>query len=315
MKCVVSAVRFRAVLDDRDYMRSTEGSFRRTITFYLIAAIVGLFFVQCFLLLGRFNLADVLALRREELFHGEIWRLLTFQFVHECPWPMHVLFNSVGLYFMGVVIEENYGPRHLLRLFFLGGTLGGLVHLATTYLPHQTSVGVIGASGGVLALLGAYATLNPWREMCFVFLFFPVRLRASVVLWFLLGMALFGIIFPFGGVSGAAHLGGLLFGIGYARRALGASDDFPLAKLFNWEAVLPSRRNRPSRTFEPSRSNGGTSIELSRPAKAGEPSSGDFISREVDPILDKISAHGIHSLTDRERKILEQARAAMAKRS
>jgi len=41
----------------------------------------------------------------------------------------------------------------------------------------------------------------------------------------------------------------------------------------------------------------------------------DFISQEVDPILDKISAHGIHSLTERERKILEKARAAMAKRN
>ncbi|MEW6160504.1 MAG: DUF6576 domain-containing protein [Verrucomicrobiota bacterium] len=42
--------------------------------------------------------------------------------------------------------------------------------------------------------------------------------------------------------------------------------------------------------------------------------SDEFISREVDPILDKISAHGIHSLTERERKILEAARAKMAKR-
>ena len=40
----------------------------------------------------------------------------------------------------------------------------------------------------------------------------------------------------------------------------------------------------------------------------------EFISKEVDPILDKISAHGIQSLTERERKILEAARAKMAKR-
>ena len=40
----------------------------------------------------------------------------------------------------------------------------------------------------------------------------------------------------------------------------------------------------------------------------------EFISREVDPILDKISAHGIQSLTERERKILEAARNKMAKR-
>ena len=40
----------------------------------------------------------------------------------------------------------------------------------------------------------------------------------------------------------------------------------------------------------------------------------EFLSKEVDPILDKISAHGIQSLTERERRILERARAKMAKR-
>ena len=40
----------------------------------------------------------------------------------------------------------------------------------------------------------------------------------------------------------------------------------------------------------------------------------EFLSKEVDPILDKISAHGIHSLTEQERKILEAARDKMAKR-
>jgi hypothetical protein len=39
----------------------------------------------------------------------------------------------------------------------------------------------------------------------------------------------------------------------------------------------------------------------------------DFMAKEVDPILDKISAHGIHSLTERERKILETARRKMRK--
>ena len=39
--------------------------------------------------------------------------------------------------------------------------------------------------------------------------------------------------------------------------------------------------------------------------------SSEFISKEVDPILDKISAHGIHSLTTRERQILEAARKKM----
>jgi hypothetical protein len=41
---------------------------------------------------------------------------------------------------------------------------------------------------------------------------------------------------------------------------------------------------------------------------ADEKSAGDFMENEVDPILDKISAHGIQSLTARERQILEAAR-------
>jgi len=40
----------------------------------------------------------------------------------------------------------------------------------------------------------------------------------------------------------------------------------------------------------------------------------EFLSKEVDPILDKISAQGIQSLTERERKILETARNKMGKR-
>jgi hypothetical protein len=40
----------------------------------------------------------------------------------------------------------------------------------------------------------------------------------------------------------------------------------------------------------------------------------DFLTKEVDPILDKISAHGIQSLTERERRILEAARERMGRR-
>jgi hypothetical protein len=43
-------------------------------------------------------------------------------------------------------------------------------------------------------------------------------------------------------------------------------------------------------------------------------STDDFVKSEVDPILDKISAHGIQSLTAREREVLEKARAKMGKR-
>ena len=48
-----------------------------------------------------------------------------------------------------------------------------------------------------------------------------------------------------------------------------------------------------------------------RVVDAAEVDKGDFISREVDPILDKISKQGIQSLTEDERKILDKARSKM----
>ena len=108
------------------------------------------------------------------------------------------------------------------------------------------------------------------------------------------------------GIAHGAHLGGTLFGAAFVRWFRGA--EFGAW----WRRLRERRRSRPivkvrfpkadSTSWE-SESGGTRSV-----------TDGDFISKEVDPILDKISAHGIHSLTPRERQILEAARAKMAKR-
>jgi hypothetical protein len=94
-------------------------------------------------------------------------------------------------------------------------------------------------------------------------------------------------------VAHAAHLGGMAMGWFYVTKVLkhpaliGAEDETPF---------IPPRRKR------------------SKPAPPEEKSAGEFLESEVDPILDKISARGIQSLTPRERDILEQARKKMAQR-
>ena len=70
-------------------------------------------------------------------------------------------------------------------------------------------------------------------------------------------------------------------------------------------AVRPKRESARAATKRNSKSP-GPNVEELPPA--------EFISREVDPILEKISAHGIQSLTARERQILEAARSKMARR-
>ena len=65
-------------------------------------------------------------------------------------------------------------------------------------------------------------------------------------------------------------------------------------------------------TWEGKDASGKTVRPVPPPAEPED--SDEFIRREVDPILDKISAHGIQSLTERERRILERARQRMGGR-
>jgi predicted DNA binding protein len=88
-------------------------------------------------------------------------------------------------------------------------------------------------------------------------------------------------------VAHAAHLGGMAMGWFFVRKILQGDWSRLTGALRPAKKVLP-RRISP----EP----------LEKKSAAG------FVESEVDPILDKISAHGLQSLTPREREILEAAR-------
>jgi hypothetical protein len=135
-------------------------------------------------------------------------------------------------------------------------------------------------------------------------LWFILRFPAKFFFIISVILSVFFILIPASGrdvgVAHGAHLGGLLFGYTYARW------------MIHWEWKLPKLNflRRP-KVFVHSRQ--PSSWPSQKREKFDLPSD-EFISREVDPILDKISAHGIQSLTERERRILEAARAKMAKR-
>jgi hypothetical protein len=113
----------------------------------------------------------------------------------------------------------------------------------------------------------------------------------------------FGILIPLGNIAHGAHLGGILLGLAYVRFGKRFSADFT-----DWmPSWLKQRQPRPAPGSRAKHS------PWRRPAQEDQRSY-EFISQQVDPILDKISAHGIHSLTDKERKILEAARQQMGSR-
>lgn len=101
----------------------------------------------------------------------------------------------------------------------------------------------------------------------------------------------------------AAHLGGMLAALGYLQLR-----QLAVRSRLRWLRVRPVAASRELVGAATVRSSGRGHRQA---AHTEGVSAADFMSQEVDPILDKISAQGIHSLTDREKRILEMARAKM----
>ena len=143
--------------------------------------------------------------------------LITCMFLH-AGW-LHLIGNMWFLWVFGNNVEDRLGPLPYLAVYLLGGLLASGCHWLTG--PASLSP-VIGASGAVAAVLGAYAITWPWARihtLVFLFVFITViDLPALLVLglWFL-GQLLEGTralnMRITGGVAWWAHVGGFVAGM------------------------------------------------------------------------------------------------------
>jgi hypothetical protein len=162
---------------------------------------------------------------------------------------------------------------------------------------------VVGASAGVFGLVAAFAVLFAERPLtAFIFFLIPINMRAKYLLLLSAVFAGIGLLFP-GDVAHAAHLGGMAMGVLYVRLAIHG----------HWPSFKRAARTRP-RSLVGVATKNSSDWGGGLPPAAEDIPAAEFVSREVDPILDKISAHGIQSLTDQEKRILEKARQRMARR-
>src|SRR5271170_2773782 len=294
------------MLEDRDYMR--EPAYREprisfTVALLIINAIV--FVVQLIAsqsLRGQEIQNNYFALSLEGLGRGFVWQLLTFQFMH-ASW-MHLIFNSLAIFFFGRSVETILGRSRFLAIYFSSGIIGGAVQmLFALWRPDFFGGAVVGASAGAYGLVAAFAVINWTEQFTLLIYFIPVTMRGKTLLWVSIGLALVGLLTLGSGVANAAHLGGILTGY------------FCVRYIFQsrWPQLeFPSRREPRELAAKGA---GKYSFWRSAANKPDEDLSADeFLQREVDPILEKISAHGIQSLTARERETLEKARAKMARR-
>lgn len=140
-----------------------------------------------------------------------VWQLVTYMFLHSTAWISHLLLNMLMLWMFGTDLERQWGTRPFLRYYFVCGIGAGILTCFSFY--HSTT---IGASGGVFGVMLAYGLTFPNRQILLWFLF-PMRAITFVVLC--IGIELLALRGLRDGVAHFAHLGGMLFGYLYLKRA------------------------------------------------------------------------------------------------
>jgi membrane associated rhomboid family serine protease len=241
------------------------------------------------------SIVRALAFDPADAFHRP-WTFVTYMFVHADL--LHLLANSLGLWMLGSAVEQRLGGEKFL-LYYLYCGVGAAIFalLLSRFSPVPPFVG---ASGCVLGLAVALAVLWPEVEMIIIPIPIPMKARtfAIVLVAFNAIMAL-----PFlrgsSNIAYEAHLGGALFGYLFFR-----------LQSFGPEQAAPRRTAQRPVMVQPTGAEAerGHRVSAAPASAATLPSRGteaDPVAREMDRVLDKISAEGIASLTPDERRFLD----------
>ena len=236
----------------------------------------------------------------------QAWQWLTHSLLHFDFW--HLLFNGLGLWWVGRIVEENYGVSTYFKTLLAGVLIGALVWWLTGLAGPRLGGALIGISAGVYALL-IMGLLDRINEEVTLLLFFvlPVTLRIRWLLWILILTAVGGWLFSElpgrhqwaqwrpawetlgpNRIGHSAHLGGLLTGW-LMWRYLGQ---------INFAGGLALFKRAPA--IDPSTSPTRTATPAPSQARA-----------ELDYLLDKISEGGFGSLTTEEKRKLEKLSARL----
>lgn len=215
----------------------------------------------------------------------QAYRLLTYGFLHSPIDLWHILLNMFALWLFGRDVENRYGKGEFLAFYLVAIVVAGLVWTIAE-IPSPIPSYVLGASGGVSAVVILFAMNYPYRTILFMFVI-PMPMWVAAVI--MVVMDALGAMNRSGTIACTAHLGGAMFGFLY----------------FQWgwrlERLLPS-------------GNLWKRLRSKPKLRVHDPESAQETEKAVDDILKKIQDHGRDSLTRRERRILEEASREYQKR-
>jgi membrane associated rhomboid family serine protease len=185
--------------------------------------------VQVFaLLLFKSNaLSALFGVVPRDFLRGFIWQPLTYMWLHDPRGLTHVGFNCLFLWMFSGDLERRWGSRAFLRYYLVCGVGAAPFIIAAGFLagPTQTPVGAfdpaavptIGLSGALYGIILAYGMVFSERTVLLM-LIFPVKARTFAIVFF--AIAFFSTIGQSAsGVSHVAHLGGMVVGFLYLKRA------------------------------------------------------------------------------------------------
>lgn len=179
----------------------------------LVAATVAVYFLQVLIERtdpGRWEwIASFLVLNPAEL---RPWAFITYAFLH--GGLMHLLGNMVFLWVFGPNVEDRLGRIGFLVFYLLGAAGAGGLHALFDQHP------VVGASGAIAAVTGAYLVLFPHTAIRTLVFFFFIGVFAIPAWWFIGAQIAMNVWLQASGRGGnvavLAHLGGYAFGAGTA---------------------------------------------------------------------------------------------------
>lgn len=214
------------------------------------------------------------------------WTIISYGFLHSGF--LHILFNSLWLYFFGRLFLEYFTPKTLLTFYLLGTFFGGIAYfLSYNYLPFfEGKAGILlGASAGVSAIVIGTATHIPNYQI-------NLRFIGYVKIWQIAAFTILLDLLSLAGSNGGghfSHLGGALFGYLYVSRNGSKSSD-----IMGWFFSLFQKKEKPLKTVHRSGKKNKTASKVSKSQN----------QQQIDQILDKISKSGYDTLTKEEKEFL-----------
>jgi membrane associated rhomboid family serine protease len=235
---------------------------------------------------------EIMQLDAQDVSHGQVWRLLTYAFMHATV--MHILFNMLFLWWLGTDVEDLYGPGEFLTFYLTAAVAGALAFVAAWFAGLGSAGPCVGASGAVMAVTVVCALHYPTRIIWFlipmpIWLFVLIQVASN---WFIFASQVDTT------TAVTVHLGGAVFGYAYYKLHWRLSSFFS-----GWKTGI--RRSRPRARLRVYREEEGT-----RPMVLTAPPAADVdeqLEAKLDAILEKVARSGQDSLTENERQLLLRA--------